>query len=445
MTHQPTRSRDRHRVALRSAPFDATVSVPGSKSVANRALVIAALAEGVSELSNAPSGDDTEAMLDCLEAIGVGVGRSTTTDSVTIVGGISQFRSAPVDDPIHLQARLAGTTSRFITALAALGPGAYVVDGLAPLRARPMGPLHDALHAAGASLTPLDGRGHLPVQLGRATWSTGEVAVPGDISSQFVSALMMIGPLLPGGLLLRLTSALISRPYVAITTSVMADFGVAGVEVTDDAIVVPPGRYRARQYEIEPDASSASYPLAAAAIVGGSVTINGLTATSLQGDAKFADVLQQMGCAVIRDELGTTVTAPHDGVLHGVSLDMSDLSDLVPTLAAVALFADSPTAITGVGFIRHKESDRLGDLARELQRLGADARDTDDGLVIRPVPMASGDRGAGLHGATLQTHDDHRLAMAFGLVGLRVADVEIADPDVTSKSWPGFWNEMATW
>ncbi|MEP7113146.1 MAG: 3-phosphoshikimate 1-carboxyvinyltransferase, partial [Ilumatobacteraceae bacterium] len=207
--------------------------------------------------------------------------------------------------------------------------------------------------------------------------------------------------------------------------------GHDAVILGDNEIEVMTGRYASRDYVIEPDASSASYPLAAAAICGGRVEVPGLTIGSMQGDAAFCDVLAQMGCTSTRDEHSTVVGS---GVaLHGIDIDMVDLSDLVPTLAAVACFADTPTRIRGVGFIRAKESDRLGDLCCELRHLGVAVAETDDGLTIDPSV---------LHGAQLGTHHDHRLAMAFGLVGLRVAGIEIDDPDVVAKSWPGYWEVL---
>jgi 3-phosphoshikimate 1-carboxyvinyltransferase len=224
---------------------------------------------------------------------------------------------------------------------------------------------------------------------------------------------------------------LVSRPYLLITKAVMAVFGHDAVTIDDSSVEVEPGTYKARDYEIEPDASSASYPLAAAAIRGGRVEVPGLTKFSMQGDAGFCEVLESMGCTSRRDEHSNVVESG-DG-LHGIDIDMVDLSDLVPTLAAVAAFADSPTRIRGVGFIRAKESDRLGDLCAELRRLGTSVAETDDGLTIEPSE---------LHGALLHTHDDHRLAMAFGLIGLRVPGVEIDEPDVVSKSWPGYWGML---
>ncbi|HEY0519481.1 MAG TPA: 3-phosphoshikimate 1-carboxyvinyltransferase, partial [Ilumatobacteraceae bacterium] len=252
-----------------------------------------------------------------------------------------------------------------------------------------------------------------------------------DISSQFLTALMLIGPYIDGGLRIEITTPLVSKPYLQITKAVMADFGHDAVTIDDSRIEVGAGRYASRDYSVEPDASSASYPLAAAAICGGRVEVPGLTRDSVQGDAGFCDVLAAMGCSTSRDGQSTIVIGADN--LRGVDIDMVDLSDLVPTLAAVAAFAETPTRIRGVGFIRAKESDRLGDLCAELRRTGAVCADTDDGLSVEPAP---------LHGARLATHDDHRLAMAFGLIGLRVPGMEIEDPDVVAKSWPGFWRML---
>jgi 3-phosphoshikimate 1-carboxyvinyltransferase len=407
-------------------PIDAVVAVPGSKSIANRALICAALADGPSTLSNVPSGDDTEAMVTCLGLLGIRVERR-------LAGGATVFGTggALPTGPAHLPTRLAGTTSRFVTALAALGPGPYTIDGDAPLRTRPMAPLHDALIALGARVAAAGQWGHLPVTVEGPLRASGTVEVRGDISSQFLTALMLVGPYIPDGLRIAITTPLVSRPFLDVTKAVMADFGHDAVSIGEDRIEVDAGRYIGRDYVIEPDATSAGYPLAAAAICGGRVEVPGLTKASMQGDSEFSNVLAAMGCVSSRDEHATIVeSGPR---LDGIDIDMVDHSDLVPTLAAVAAFATSPTRIRGVGFIRAKESDRLGDLCGELRRLGADAAETDDGLTISP---------SHLHGSRMATHHDHRLAMAFGLIGLRVAGVEIDDPGVVSKSWPGYWDML---
>lgn len=425
-----------HRVRVLDRPVATTVRVPGSKSISNRVLLCAALADGASHVSNLAPGDDTTAMLDCVAALGAGVLRETAVggrDDVPVMIEGSSGRLRP--GPVALSTRLAGTTSRFVTALAALGAGPYLIDGEPPLRRRPMTPLHDALVSLGATLTPGATWGHLPVTVSGPLTATAHasttVSIRGDVSSQYVSALMMIAPYLPHGLRIMLTSELVSRSYVGITVAVMSKFGVDGVEVDGRSIVVPSGRYVGTDISVEPDASSASYPLSAAAIVGGSVSVPGLNAASLQGDARFADVLATMGCDVWVDDHGTTVV--RDGPLRGIDIDMVDMSDLVPTLAVVAPFAHTRTTIRGVGFIREKESDRLGDLCRELRRAGVRALETADGLQIEPGPPGP---------ARLGTHHDHRLAMAFGLFGLYVDGIEVEDPSVVSKSWPGYWSML---
>lgn len=408
-------------------PLDAVVSVPGSKSIANRALLCAALADGPCVIDNVPDGDDTVAMLDCLARLGIDVTREVDRVHVTGRGG------ALDEGPIVLPARLAGTTSRFLTALCALGVGPYVIDGELPLRARPMAGLHNALMAIGAQVVPLERPGHLPVQVRRSDVGTFEsrVEVRGDISSQYISALMMIAPYLPNGLEIALTTDLVSRPYIEMTRRVMEAFGVGDVVFHDHgfgSITVPAGRYRSTTFSIEADASSASYPLAAAAIVGGSVRVKGLFENSTQSDIRFVEALGAMGCAVEQEADGLRVSCSDP--LRGITVDMRDFSDTAPTLAVVAAFASSTTRITGIGFIRGKESDRIGDVVHELRACGVHAEAESDGIVVHPGQV---------HAARVATHHDHRIAMSFALIGLCRAGVVIEDPDVVSKSFPGYW------
>ncbi len=415
-----------------NGPVVADVAVPPSKSIANRALICAALAAGESEIVGLAPGDDTNAMIECLAALAIPVGL-VDSDGVLTATVMGTGGSFPVG-PIRLDTRLAGTTSRFITAVGALGPGPYTIDGEPPLRSRPMGPLHDSLHSLGARVEPGGEWGHLPVTVSGPLGGADAIVMPGDVSSQYVTALMLIAPMIRGGLSLGLSTSLVSRPYVEITKSVMAAFGAAEVTVGERHITVAEGSYTVASYLVEPDASSAGYPLAAAAIVGGAVSVKGLGRSSLQGDAAFCDVLERMGCIVTVGATDTVVMRRRDSPLRGIEIDMSDISDLVPTMAVVATQATTPTRITGVGFIRGKESDRLGDLATELRKLGADIDVDPDGLTVRPTDM--------LHGARLETHHDHRLAMSFGVLGLVVDGIEIADPHVVSKSWPGFWDAL---
>ena len=298
-----------------------------------------------------------------------------------------------------------------------------------------MGPLHDSLGALGATVTAGETAGHLPVTVAGPLRRADAVVMPGDVSSQYVTALMLIAPYIPGGLKLWLSSGLVSRPYLEITRSVMAAFGATDVDIKERHVTVGPGEYLPTTYTVEPDASSASYPLAAAAMVGGAVSVPGLGTSSVQGDARFVDILAAMGCIVSAGPTSTVVMRRRDTPLRGVDVDMADISDLVPTLAVVATQAVTPTRISGVGFIRGKESDRLGDLAAELAKTGALVSVEPDGLLIEPTDL--------LHGARLETHHDHRLAMAFGLLGLVVDGIEIVDPAVVSKSWPSYWDALA--
>ena len=409
-------------------PIDATVEVPGSKSVANRALVCAALANGDSSVANLPDGDDTAAMVRGLRDLGIGVVEGVR-GKVTFSGGFDVGSSRYV----RIDAGLAGTTSRFLTAVCALRSTPAIIDGGEALRRRPMADLHEALAGLGAHVNPLADSGHLPVEVSAGALRGGEIEIPGGVSSQFATALLLIAPYLRGGLRLVVSGDRVSDSYLEMTINVMRDFGVdASYEdgPRGRSFVVPEGRYVPRFYSVEPDASSASYPLALAAVCGGAVTIPHLTASSLQGDAGFADVLGRMGCEVEWGATSVTVRRNLEHALRGIDIDMVDMSDLVPTLAVVALFAAEPSRIRGVGFIRAKESDRLGDLARELSKCGARVVETDDGLLIDPVPM---------HGAALGTHHDHRLAMSFAVLAGRIAGITLDDEAVVSKSWPDFW------
>ena len=402
------------------------VHVPGSKSISNRALICASLANSQSVITNPAPGDDTQAMLDGLRTLGVSILREG--NSVTINGGLD-LESTTV---VELQTRLAGTTSRFLTALASLRRGATTIDGDAPLRTRPMGGLHAALRMLGATVVSSGTEGYLPVTVNRGGSWQNQIAIDSTTSSQFTSALMMIAPYMPKGLEIELRGKVVSRGYLDMTVAVMREFGVR-TEISENVIWVAPGGYHGTNFSVEPDASSASYPSAAVAIAGGSSIIAGLTRNSSQRDVEFLDVLSKMGCQVRQVERGIQISRDASVALQGVDVDMSDISDCVPTLAVVAMFANSPTKISGVGFIRAKESNRIVDLAGELRKLGAQISENDDGLTISPAP---------LHAAMLVTHHDHRLAMAFALIGLKVADIVIGTPEVVSKSWPSYFEDF---
>jgi len=292
--------------------------------------------------------------------------------------------------------------------------------------------LHNALRDLGAQVTSVNGDGFLPVRVSSSMQWQAKVAVSASMSSQFTSGLMMIAPCLPSGLEITLSEKVVSRGYIEMTVGVMRAFG-ANTDFSGNQIWVGPGEYHGTSFTVEPDASSASYPFGAVAISGGSVTIRGLSRGSLQGDVEFVDLLARMGCDVSESPEGLKLSRQREKPLRGLEVNMSQISDCVPTLAVVALFAETPTRINGVGFIRNKESDRIGDLIAELRKLGANISETADGMVISPGT---------LHGASLATHNDHRLAMAFALIQREVDGVVVNNPEVVSKSWPNYFDVL---
>ena len=398
-------------------PPDATVAVPGSKSITNRALVCGALASGLSSLSGALRADDTEAMLSCLKLLGA---RAEWRDDVIEIGDARPLRAE-----VTLDARLSGTTARFLLPVAALDGGVRIVDGREELRRRPMGETASALRTLGAEV---DGE-VLPIRLA-GPMRGGKVRVAGDASSQFLSGLLLSGPAMPEGLEVELTTPLVSKPYVDMTVDVMRAFGA---EV--DGLRVAPTGYRATDYAVEPDASAASYFFAAAAVTGGKVTVRGLGSSSIQGDMQFVRVLEQMGCTVEQSEQSTTVGGPEPGRLRGVAVDMRDFSDPAQTLAAIAPLADSPTRVTGIGFIRRKETDRIAAVTTELNRCGIRAEEEADGFVVHPGQPTP---------AVIQTYRDHRMAMSFAVLGLVSQGIEIADPGCVDKTFPDFFQRLET-
>ena len=408
------------------APLDADIRVPGSKSITNRALVTAALAEGTSTLDGVLVADDTEAMLEALERLGVAIEVDRSASSVTVVGTGGIVPAGPAE----LDARMSGTTARFLAPLLAAGPGPYRLGASEPMLARPMGDGLDALVRLGAEVDELGQPGHLPVMIRAGEPSaSNEVRLRADVSSQFVSGLLLSAPLRPHGLVLRLDGQVVSQPYLDMTVGVMAAFGIAVERPDDRSFVVPPGPYRATAYRIEPDASAASYFFAAPVIAGGRVRVVGLTADALQGDVAFVDVLERMGAEVERG--ADHIEVRSTGSLRGVEADLTDLSDTAQTLATTAVFADGATTVTGIGFIRRKETDRVAAVVAELTRCGIDATEDADGWTVHPGSPEP---------ATIRTYDDHRMAMSFALLGLRAPGIEIADPGCVAKTFPTFWD-----
>jgi len=409
-------------------PVDAVVSVPGSKSITNRALLCAALADGTTRLDGVLFAEDTEAMLDCIAGLGaiVVIDRDACTVEITGTGG------RVLDDEAPFQVRQSGTTARFVSAVMVLSGSARLVDADPQMRARPMGPTFEALRKLGATVSDEDNPGFLPARIrGSVHHHQPTLVLSADLSSQFISGLLLAAPCLSHGLRIELSTAAVSAPYLAMTIAVMETFGAVVTTPQPGVFVVAPGGYHAvSSYRIEPDASAASYFFAAAAICGGSVRIDGLGSTSIQGDLGFVDALAAMGVRVQQDLSSTTVEGSD---LIGVDLDFSAMSDTAQTMAVVAVHADGPTRIRGIGFIRSKETDRIAAVVAELGRCGVRAIEYDDGFEIVPGPVQP---------ATIETYDDHRMAMSFSLLGLRSSGIEIADPGCVSKTFPGFFGVL---
>lgn len=415
-------------------PVTGTAAVPGSKSITNRALALAALTDGETRLTNALFADDTRRMMDCLRSLGFGVEADEASETVAVGGRAGAVPATHAE----LFVGNSGTTARFITPLVALGQGEFVIDGVPRMRERPMADLLDALAQIGVEAESVNGNGCPPIRVRARGLSGGDCTIRADISSQFLSGLLLSAPCAGGhDTTIHVEGPILSAPYIAMTTAMLEQFGGA-LEMRDEGrTYVVPGRQRLpahAAYAVEPDASAASYFLAAAAITGGSVRIGGVGPNPLQGDWTFADVLEAMGCTVTRGADDITVTGA--GRLHGITLDMNAISDTVMTLAAVAPFADGPTVIENVAHIRHKETDRLRAVAVELHRLGVRVEERPDGLTIYPAEQWKP--------ATIQTYDDHRMAMAFALVGLRVPGVVIADPGCVAKTFPDYFQRLFT-
>jgi 3-phosphoshikimate 1-carboxyvinyltransferase len=410
-----------------SGPVRGRIRPPGSKSITNRALVCAALAEGTTTLTGALDSEDTRVMTDSLRRLGIAVSADAAAQSIQVIGCGGKIPVQSAD----LFIANSGTSVRFLTALAALGHGEFRLDGTARMRERPIRDLLDGLNQLGVRAESELKNGCPPVIVHAAGLPGGAAKVRGDVSSQFLSGLLMAAPYAKRPVELIVEGELVSKPYVDMTLAVMRAFGAEVPAGNLRNFVIKPASYRGLpNYAIEPDASAASYFFAAAAITGGEATAAGLSRDSLQGDVAFCECLAKLGCEVRYDSNCIAVVG-HP--LHGIEVDMNAISDTVQTLAAVALFADGPTKITGVAHIRHKETDRIGNLAIELRKLGATVEELPDGLRITPGK---------LHGARIATYNDHRMAMSLALVGLRVPGVVIEDPKCTEKTYPGYFDDL---
>ncbi|MGQ9822567.1 MAG: 3-phosphoshikimate 1-carboxyvinyltransferase [Thermogutta sp.] len=407
-------------------PVRSVIRPPGSKSITNRALLCAALAEGESELTGALDSEDTQVMAEALQRLGIAVERFGTADVLRVSGCGGRIPASSAE----LFLANSGTSIRFLTAACCLGSGTYRLDGVPRMRQRPIEDLLQALRQLGADAHSELGNGCPPVIVQAQGLPGGTAEIAGTISSQFLSGVLMAAPCSGRGAVLHVRGELVSKPYVDMTIAVMRDFGVSVACEDYRTFTIPPSRYQARAYAVEPDASAASYFFAAAAVTGGRITVEGLSRRSLQGDVAFCDCLERMGCRVVYGEDSITVQG---GPLRGIDADMNAISDTAQTLAVTALFAEGPTTIRGIGHVRHKETDRIRAMVTELRKLGADAEETEDGLLIRPGPLRP---------AEIATYRDHRMAMSFAIAGLRVPGVVILDPGCTAKTYPRFFEDL---
>lgn len=409
----------------------ASVRVPGSKSITNRALVLAALCsrEMPCELSGALQSEDTEVMVDCLQRLGFEVETRWENERIWLRSN----RSARVIPALEADLTVAnsGTTMRFLTAMVALGQGRYRLDGIARMHERPIFDLLYALNQLGVHARGESRDGVPPIVVLANGLRGGRVHMRADVSSQFLSGLLMVAPFADADVDITLDGPLVSRPYIAMMLAMLTHWHLE-YEWDHGRHFHIPGNQKGKctAYTIEPDASAASYFFAAAAILGSRITVLDLPEKSLQGDVHFVDVLEQMGCRVERCSSGITV---HGRPLHGVDVDMNAISDTVMTLGAVACFAKGPTIIRNVAHIRHKETDRITAIAAELGKVGATVEEFADGLKITPGP---------LQGAEIETYNDHRMAMSMALIGLRVPAVVIRNPGCVAKTYPGFWRDF---
>jgi len=405
----------------------ATSRIPGSKSISHRAIIAASLAGGESRLKNILECEDTLYTAATLKALGVKISSEAETLRVSGTGG----RFPPVPDRKQLYLGNSGTSFRLLLSVVALGHGEFVMTGTPRMLTRPIGALVSALNQLDVEASCMEQNACPPVLIKADGFRGGKTQIAGNQSSQFLSSLLLSGPCAEKGLEIEVTGELVSSPYVDITVDVMGQFGVNVERDEYRYFKIPSDQgYEACEFTVQGDASSASYFWAAAAVTGGTViTENIHPFKTRQGDIRFLEILEKMGCRIVKESDRVIV---HGGELSGIEADMSSMPDMVPSLAAVAIFAQGTTHIRNVHHLRIKESDRLHAVALEWSKLGAGVKETEDGLIIHG--------GGNLKGARVDPHDDHRIAMSLAVVGLKVSGVRIRDEDCVGKSFPRFWN-----
>ena len=410
--------------------IDGEVNLPGSKSLSNRALLLASLAEGTTKITNLLESDDTRHMLNALKQLGIQYTLSDDKTVCTVVGNGGPLKNADFEE---LFLGNAGTAMRPLCAALSLGNGSYMLTGEPRMKERPIGHLVDALRQAGAKINYLENEGYPPVQIEANALKGGEVEIDGAISSQFLTALLLAAPMAKEDMHITIKGELVSKPYIDITLHIMKAFGVEVVNENYEIFRIK-GRqtYRAvDSFMVEGDASSASYFLAAAAIKGGTVKVTGIGKNSVQGDVAFADVLEKMGAKV---EWGDEYISVSKGELNAVDMDFNHIPDAAMTIATTALFAKGTTTLRNIYNWRVKETDRLFAMATELRKVGAEVEEGEDYLTIVPPEK--------LKHAAIDTYDDHRMAMCFSLLALDPVSVTINEPECTAKTFPNYFEVL---
>jgi len=410
--------------------IEGTINLPGSKSLSNRALLLAALAEGTTTISNLLESDDTRHMLHALKQLGIKYTLSEDKTECTIVGNAGAISS---DVPQELFLGNAGTAMRPLCAALCLGKGDYVLTGEPRMKERPIGHLVDALRQAGATISYQEMEGYPPLHIEADGLKGGEVSIDGAISSQFLTALLMTAPLAKNDMHITIIGELVSKPYIDITLDIMKDFGVEVINNNYKTFSIKAGQdYKAvEHFMVEGDASSASYFLAAAAIKGGTVKVTGIGRNSIQGDVEFVDVLEQMGARV---EWGETYVSVTRDTLHAIDMDFNHIPDAAMTIATTALFVEGTSTLRNIYNWRVKETDRLYAMATELRKVGAEVEEGEDYLKITPPKQ--------LKHAAIDTYDDHRMAMCFSLLALDPVSVTINEPECTAKTFPTYFDVL---
>jgi 3-phosphoshikimate 1-carboxyvinyltransferase len=413
--------------------FNVTLNLPGSKSITLRDAVLASLAQGQSRLEFPADCDDFSRISEALIQFGVTICR-VELESVSVVGAGGQCRRGPV----LLDAGLSGTAARFLIALALLRRDKTTIDGMPPLRARPNKYLVDAVAQLGARVQSTND-GHLPVSIRGAEVSKASIRVRGDQSSQYLSALLLVAPLLPEGLELEVDGELVSRPYIDVTLREMLRFGVAVERDDYRRFRVPKQIYRPTVVRVEGDASAASYHAVLATIHGGRVTFTNLGKNSAQGDYRFFEICEMLGAKVDRDDETTTVTGPPGGQMQPLpaEVNMESMPDTALTLIAIAPLVPGGARITGLGTLRIKECDRISVPASQLNKIGVETHEGPDHLQVAELPS-----GRSRSTVPIETHDDHRIAMSFAVLGTKVGNLQIQDPACVAKSYPRFWEDL---